>query len=70
MQDSHLQGGGRIISKRVNNIVMQSATWRRPWVVHGAYDSDVTIHSRTFFWYKERTAASQAGSLTTVGVSL
>lgn len=41
-------------------------TWRRPWVVHGAYESDLTIHSRTTFWYNERTVTTQAGSLITM----
>lgn len=47
------------------------STCRRPWQVQGAYDSDLTIHSRTTLWYKERTVTTQAGSLTTVeGASL
>lgn len=41
-------------------------TCRRPWLVQGAFDSALVIHSRTIFWYNERTLATQAGSLTKV----
>lgn len=40
-----------------------SPTWRRPWLVHGALESDLIIQSRTILWYKVRTVAVQAGSL-------
>lgn len=39
-------------------------TCKRPWVVHGAYESAPRIHSRTIFWYRLRAAATQVGSLT------
>lgn len=44
--------------------VIEEITCRSPWVVHGAYESALVIHSRAIFWYKERIVATQAGSLT------
>lgn len=40
-------------------------TCRSPCVVHGAYESALVIHSRITFWNKERTVATQPGSLIT-----
>jgi hypothetical protein len=40
-------------------------TCSRPWLVHGAYESDMLIHSLTILWYKERIDAIKAGSLIT-----
>lgn len=57
------QGNYKILKYWFSSMKQISSTWRRPWLVHGALETDFIIHSRTILWYKVRTVAVQAGSL-------